>query len=234
MSNPTLLESGRRINFLKKLQSICGVLPLGIFFCFHMVANYTVTFSPEGYEALCHFMATMPYKDLLEIMVIFLPLVIHAFIGLYIVATSSCNVGSYGYMRNWRYLFQRITGVVAFVFLVWHVIVMRLAVSTLPADGSMYAVLHTLLMDPASLVFFTIGVYCCLYHFVNGIWTFCITWGITLTPRSQQITSWICLALFVVGAFFIGQIIVSLVFPHMISGFVPETSYMPQAVPGLA
>lgn len=234
MSNPTLLESGRRINFLKKLQSICGVLPLGIFFCFHMIANYTVTFSPEGYEALCHFMATMPYKDLLEIMVIFLPLIIHALIGFYIVATSSCNVGSYGYMRNWRYLFQRITGVIAFVFLVWHVIVMRLAVSTLPADGSMYAVLHTLLMDPASLVFFTIGVYCCLYHFVNGIWTFCITWGITLTPRSQQITSWICLALFVIGAFFIGQIIVSLVFSHMIPGFVPEASYMPQTASGLA
>lgn len=45
MAEQTLLESGRRINFLKKLQSICGVLPLGIFFCFHMVANYTFTWS---------------------------------------------------------------------------------------------------------------------------------------------------------------------------------------------
>lgn len=221
MANPTLLEPGRRINFLKKLQSVCGVLPLGIFFCFHMVANYTVTFSPEGYEALCHFMQTMPYKDLLEIVVIFLPLVFHAIIGLYIVATSSSNVGAYGYLRNWRYLFQRITGVIAFAFLIWHVIVMRQAAHILSGDGTMYGVLHSLLADPASLIFFVVGVYCCLYHFVNGIWTFCITWGITLTPRSQQITSWICLAIFVVGAFFIGQIIVSLMFPQMIPGFVP-------------
>ena len=51
MAEQTLLESGRRINFLKKLQSICGVLPLGVFFCFHMVANYTFTWSVPAYDA---------------------------------------------------------------------------------------------------------------------------------------------------------------------------------------
>lgn len=66
MAEQTLLESGRRINFLKKLQSICGVLPLGIFFCFHMVANYTFTWSVPAYDAFSHFLETMPYKDLLD------------------------------------------------------------------------------------------------------------------------------------------------------------------------
>lgn len=74
MAEQTLLESGRRINFLKKLQSICGVLPLGVFFCFHMVANYTFTWSVPAYDAFSHFLETMPYKDLLEITVIFAPL----------------------------------------------------------------------------------------------------------------------------------------------------------------
>ena len=45
----------------------------------------------------------------------------------------------------------------------------------------------------------------------SGLWTFCITWGITITPRSQQITSWICFALFVVGAVFVAQMIVCLI-----------------------
>ena len=64
MAEQTLLESGRRINFLKKLQSICGVLPLGIFFCFHMVANYTFTWSVPAYDAFSHFLETMPYKEM--------------------------------------------------------------------------------------------------------------------------------------------------------------------------
>lgn len=211
MTDPTLLQKGRRINFLKKLQSLCGVLPLGIFFCFHMVANYTLTWSVPAYDVFSHFLETMPYKDALEIVVIFAPLVFHAVIGIYIVFTGSSNVGAYGYMRNWRYLFQRITGVIAFIFLAWHVIGLKLAVSLMDDGGSTFALLQAIAANPVSLVAFTIGVYCCLYHFVNGLWTFCITWGITLTPRSQQITSYLCLALFIVGAFFVGQMIFCMV-----------------------
>ncbi len=211
MAEQTLLESGRRINFLKKLQSICGVLPLGIFFCFHMVANYTFTWSIPAYDAFSHFLETMPYKDFLEITVIFAPLVVHALIGIYIVATGSCNVGPYRYMRNWRYLFQRITGVIAFAFLLWHVIGLKWGVSLLPDGGSTFELVRSVVADPWGLAAFVIGVYSCLYHFVNGLWTFCITWGITITPRSQQITSWICFALFVVGAVFVAQMIVCLI-----------------------
>ncbi|WP_251198071.1 succinate dehydrogenase [Anaerotardibacter muris] len=211
MAEPTLLQQGRRINFLKKLQSLCGVVPLGIFFCFHLVANYTLTWSIPAYDAFSHFLETMPYKDLLEIVVIFLPLLFHAIIGIYIVFTGSNNVSTYGYMRNWRYLFQRITGVIAFAFLVWHVIGLKWAVSLMPDGGSTFSILQTAVANPVALVAFIIGVYSCLYHFVNGLWTFCITWGITLTPRSQQITSYLCLALFVVGAFFVGQMIFCMV-----------------------
>lgn len=209
-SAPTLLQQGRRLNFLKKLQSLCGVVPLAIFFCFHMVANYTLTWSVPAYDAFSYFLQTMPYKDLLEIVVIFAPLVFHALIGIYLVFTSSVNVAAYGYMRNWRYLFQRITGIIAFAFLVWHVIGLKWAVAQLPDGGSTFMVLQQTVANPIGLVAFAIGVYSCLYHFVNGLWTFCITWGITLTPRSQQISSYICLVLFVVGAVFIGQIIVDM------------------------
>ncbi len=186
-------------------------LPLGIFFCFHMVANYTFTWSVPAYDAFSHFLETMPYKDLLEITVIFAPLVVHALIGIYIVATGSCNVGSYRYMRNWRYLFQRITGVIAFAFLLWHVIGLKWGVSLLPDGGSTFELVRSVVANPWGLAAFVIGVYSCLYHFVNGLWTFCITWGITITPRSQQITSWICFALFVVGAVFVAQMIVCLI-----------------------
>lgn len=56
-----------------------------------MVANYTFTWSVPAYDAFSHFLETMPYKDLLEITVIFAPLVVHALIGIYIVATEAAT-----------------------------------------------------------------------------------------------------------------------------------------------
>ena len=120
-------------------------------------------------------------------------------------------MGPYRYMRNWRYLFQRITGVIAFAFLLWHVIGLKWGVSLLAAGGSTFELVRSVVANPWGLAAFAIGVYSCLYHFVNGLWTFCITWGITITPRSQQITSWICFALFVVGTVFVAQMIVCLI-----------------------
>lgn len=130
-----------------------------------MVANYTFTWSVPAYDAFSHFLETMPYKDLLEITVIFAPLVAHALIGIYIVATGSCNVGSYRYMRNWRYLFQRITGVIAFAFLLWHVIGLKWGVSLLPDGGSTFELVRSVVADPWALAAFVLGVYSCLYHF---------------------------------------------------------------------
>lgn len=39
--------------------------------------------------------------------------------------------------------------------------------------------------DPMMLFLYTILVLAATYHGFNGLWTFCITWGITLTARSQ-------------------------------------------------
>ena len=36
----------------------------------------------------------------------------------------------------------------------------------------------------------------CVFHFTNGIWTFCITWGITVGPRAQRTLRAACLAFF--------------------------------------
>jgi succinate dehydrogenase / fumarate reductase, cytochrome b subunit len=42
-----------------------------------------------------------------------------------------------------------------------------------------------------------------VFHFSNGIWTFCFSWGITVGPKSQRIAGWACLLfgllLFVTG-----------------------------------
>ena len=42
-----------------------------------------------------------------------------------------------------------------------------------------YAILHTVL--------YTLGMLAAIFHFCNGISTFCMTWGIAKGPRAQSV-----------------------------------------------
>ena len=40
-------------------------------------------------------------------------------------------------------------------------------------------------------IVYLLGVFAAVFHFANGIWTFCITWGITVGESAQRISKWI-------------------------------------------
>lgn len=54
---------------------------------------------------------------------------------------------------------------------------------------------------PVMIVLYTILVLSACYHGFNGLWTFMITWGVTLTQRSQKIMRHISTVLMVMVAF---------------------------------
>ena len=66
-------------------------------------------------------MELLPFRYALEIFIIFLPILYHAIYGLYIAFTAKNNAVSYGYFRNWMFVFQRISGIVTLIFISWHV-----------------------------------------------------------------------------------------------------------------
>jgi succinate dehydrogenase / fumarate reductase, cytochrome b subunit len=56
---------------------------------------------------------------------------------------------------------------------------------------------------PVIALVYILGIAACVYHFANGLWGFCFSWGITISKRSQQMAAWV---FGVVGAlvFFLG------------------------------
>lgn len=58
--------------------------------------------------------------------------------------------------------------------------------------------MHDIFTHPVSLVLYVIGVLSAVFHFSNGFWAFLISWGITVGPRAQRISSVICMGLFVI------------------------------------
>lgn len=50
--------------------------------------------------------------------------------------------------------------------------------------------------NPLMLIFYIIGIVSATFHLANGLWSFCVSWGITVSPRSQQINTYVTMAIF--------------------------------------
>lgn len=185
--------------FVRRLHSLLGVIPLGVFLVQHLVINNFATRGPEAFNTAAGFMGNLPFVLVLETFVIYLPILFHGIYGVYIAFTAKNNVGHYGTYRNWMFLLQRITGILAFVFIAIHVYQTRFQV-LLGAEVN-FDMMADILENPFWFVFYVIGVLSVVFHFANGLWSFMITWGITQSPKSQQVMSYVAIIVFVIVGF---------------------------------
>src|SRR5690625_5437193 len=59
---------------MRRLHSLLGVLPIGIFVVQHLVVNHFVVYGEESFNKAANFMANLPFVLLLETFVIYLPI----------------------------------------------------------------------------------------------------------------------------------------------------------------
>ncbi|MDC3412576.1 succinate dehydrogenase cytochrome b558 subunit [Aquibacillus sp. 3ASR75-11] len=188
--------AGQREFYYRRLHSLLGVVPIGVFLIQHLTVNYFSVYGRENFNRAAEFMANLPFRYFLEIFVIFLPILFHAILGVYIVFVSKNNVKRYGFFRNWMFYLQRITGVITLIFIAWHVWETRIAIGLGRAELD-YSLMETILSEPFIFWFYLIGVLSTTFHFANGLWSFLVSWGITITPRSQVIATYVTLIVFV-------------------------------------
>ncbi|CEY23670.1 Succinate dehydrogenase cytochrome b558 subunit [Streptococcus pneumoniae] len=167
----------------------------------HLIVNNFATRGAEAFNKAAGFMELLPFRYALEIFIIFLPILYHAIYGLYIAFTAKNNAVSYGYFRNWMFVFQRISGIVTLIFISWHVWETR--IQAMLGKEVNYDMMADILNNPAMFAFYLVGVVSTIFHFANGLWTFCISWGITVSPRSQRISTYVTLAIFL-GLSYVG------------------------------
>ena len=191
---------GREYTF-RKWHSLMGVIPVGVFLTQHLIVNNFATRGAEAFNKAAGFMELLPFRYALELFIIFLPILYHAIYGLYIAFTAKNNAVSYGYFRNWMFVFQRISGIVTLIFIAWHVWETR--IQAMLGKEVNYDMMADILNNPAMFAFYLVGVVSTIFHFANGLWTFCISWGITVSPRSQRISTYVTLAIFL-GLSYVG------------------------------
>ncbi|RBP93934.1 succinate dehydrogenase subunit C [Cytobacillus firmus] len=187
--------AGNREFFNRRLHSLLGVIPVGLFLVQHLVVNHFATGGEESFNNAAHFMESLPFRIFLETFVIYLPLLFHAIYGLYIAFTAKNNASRYGYFRNWMFMLQRVSGVITLVFVAWHVWETRVQ-AAFGAEVN-FQMMENILSNPFMFWFYIIGVISAIFHFANGLWSFLVSWGITVSPRSQVISTYVTIGIFI-------------------------------------
>lgn len=178
--------------FWHKLHSLTGIVPVGFYMVQHLTLNTFSLAGPSKFNGVIGFFAGVPTHILLglELAAIWLPLLFHAVYGTFIVARNNDNYSeaAYKFRENRYYRLQRWSGVVAFLFLAFHVTTTTVRAKSVGHAAIQYDAWHQALTANGGVLFvlYCVGVVSCAYHLAYGIWNFCIRWGITIGARSQS------------------------------------------------
>jgi succinate dehydrogenase / fumarate reductase, cytochrome b subunit len=209
MSQKSSSFFGKHEFLIRRLHSISGLVPVGAYMTVHLLVNSSLVNGPGAFQSNVNQIHSLGVFLLpVEWLFIFLPIIFHAAFGIWIIQSGRSNVDRYRYTSNFRYALQRWTGVIAVVFIFFHVFhlhgwfhshwwLSKVAEPMGMANFRPYNAASTLAESLSGILwplFYLIGVVACVYHFANGVWTFGITWGLWLGPKAQQTASYVCAA----------------------------------------
>ena len=175
----------------------------------HLLTNSSILDSPQKFQGLVYQIHSLgPILPLVEWGFIFLPLIFHAVVGVVIVKGGLPNTSTYSHSSNIRYSLQRASGMIAFVFIFWHVFHMHgwfhfdwwTEGVAEPLGGHQFRPYNAVttaanaLASPLVWILYATGILSCVFHLANGLWTMGITWGLWVSPAAQQRANWLAIA----------------------------------------
>ena len=208
----------RHYHLLRRLHSLTGVAPIGVFLFPHLTTNSSIVwgevFNAKKYAELgagaagvatfqheVEFIHGLPALIFIEIFVLWLPIAYHAILGVYFARSGKSNTERYGYQDNWRYTFQRVSGYLGVLFLFMHISSLRWGWTyggIMPSFDPDHAASSTALhlqggfFPYFNAIFYLVCVLALVFHFANGLWTAAITWGLTISKQAQQRWGVVC------------------------------------------
>lgn len=182
-----------RTFLLRKLHQLTGIVPLGAFFFVHMFTNSKAMSGEKVFNDAVADIHHIPYLLFVEIFGIFLPLLFHSVYGIFISAEARPNVGNYSFGRNWFYLFQRVTGIFLFFFLLFHLLNLRFGMipglNTTPVAGNAdkaFMIVQSEFQIGWVFILYVLGIAATAWHLAYGIWLFALDWGILVGEKAQK------------------------------------------------
>lgn len=177
--------SDRRYRALRRLHSLSGIVPVGLFLILHFLANAVAIQGPAAFNRAAEWLDHLPLVRVLEVLAIGLPILFHIVLGLLLGNTEQAILGRHAYPRDWMILLQRVTGGYLVLYVVFHVWGTRFSTEVLKGESDLFGLMHRQLEDPAIFAFYVLAVLAACSHFGIGLigmaghWEFASTSGAT-------------------------------------------------------
>lgn len=198
------MSLSRESYFWHKVHSLTGIIPVGYYLVQHLTLNTFTLGGPEKYDSVIRFFEGMPKHFLLALKIggIWIPLIFHAIYGFYIVMRAEPNYSNsaYKFRENRYYMLQRLSGVFAMAFLIFHVSTTSINNMVNGPDKTVFYANWAAKLSANGYIlfaFYALGIIACTYHLSYGIWNFCIRWGITISEKAQMKMGKFSLGMFV-------------------------------------
>jgi succinate dehydrogenase / fumarate reductase cytochrome b subunit len=182
------MDAETRHFLLRRLHSLTGIVPIGVFLLEHFYTNAKAQYGAEAFNQAERELWGMPYLWVAEIALIALPILFHGIYGFFITYEGNTFRPAPGYQtryRNVAYVLQRVTGVVVFAFIGYHVWHTRLQWA-LGGPEPDFDYMKEYFAPGGIKALYVVGILCACYHFANGLFNVAYKWGITVSARSQE------------------------------------------------
>ncbi|MGZ4031349.1 MAG: succinate dehydrogenase [Tumebacillaceae bacterium] len=174
----------------RRIHSLLGVVPVTLFVFIHLFINSYATRGAQAFNEKAGMMESLPFLMIIEFLFIFLPLLYHAIYGMYVAYTSGYNASKYSWGRNVMFTLQRTSGVITFIFIIYHLVTAKFA------GAPTFDLMVQVVSSPMGYWFMIIGTVAAVFHLANGLWGFLIHWGITVGPRAQRVSAYTMIVIF--------------------------------------
>jgi len=181
---------------LARLGSLFSILPLGVWTLFHLWANLAAFTGARAWQEDVTGHASVASSALVSFFVL-MPLLWHMCWGIARMLRSRPTVGDTRF-SNIRYIVQRLSAIGLLGFLGAHLYLAWFSPRFLEHQPESFrdiaAHMHHHL--PTTIVY-ALGILAVAYHLANGLWSFAMGWGLTVSRNSQDWMQRVMLVLFV-------------------------------------
>jgi succinate dehydrogenase / fumarate reductase cytochrome b subunit len=168
----------QRAHGIRRLHSLSGVVPLGVFLVEHLWATSGAIRGRAAFDARVIWLDRVRFGTLLEILFIGLPLAFHALYGVVLAFDKKQNPEDYPYRDQHFALLLRVSGLLSLLFIAWHqweLPLQRLLSKIPPSDLYDVLAMHlstTSRAVPWRAIGYFLGLSVTLVHFTYGMISF--------------------------------------------------------------
>ncbi len=198
-SNATGASATDSSSFIRsRLGSLLAVMPLGVWTVVHLWNNLAAFRGAEAWEdSVTHY--GHPLAHFATMIVVLLPLVLHTIWGLTRMTSARPNNVKYPFFGNLKYALQRLSALGVLAFLGAHVFKAMIEPRFLQGHPEAFANISAeMAHHMPTLAVYLLGTLGVAYHFANGIFSFCMGWGIAVSRRALNKVSLASYGAFVV------------------------------------